>query len=272
MRAARATWFFLVGGIFGLVLCAGPACAQQDLDRERYHRAVEYCRGTAWRPIALSPDRQILCFDGILAKDMHVSLAGLNEGGLFVVRSAGGNQGPAVALSDLIRQHRATVIVYDYCLSACAVFLLIASHQTFVVKGTLVAWHYPQSTDENYPFCTSLQVPLDGGPKKLRRGLCRNDSTEMQLPIADWPVQFFKERAVSPLFDGPPDSLYVRRIIRNRYLETGEYRDTYWTIHPRYYPTLFKTKIIYEAYPKSQQEVDDMVAKLRMDFSVIYDP
>ncbi|MFX6933834.1 hypothetical protein ABTH55_18645, partial [Acinetobacter baumannii] len=61
-------------------------------------------------------------------------------------------------------------------------------------------------------------------------------------------------------------------IIRNRYLETGEYRDTYWTIHPRYYPTLFKTKIIYEAYPKSQQEVDDMVAKLRMDFSVIYDP
>jgi hypothetical protein len=35
---------------------------------------------------------------------------------------------------------------------------------------------------------------------------------------------------------------------------------------------LFKTKIVYEAYPQSQEEVDEMRARLRLPVSVIYDP
>ena len=259
-----------------LVLCSSYSCAEQDFDRERYYRAVEYCRGGVARPMALSPDGQVLCFDGAIVKDMEVSLArSLNEGGLFVVRSSGGNGYPAIVLSDLIRERRAVVVVYDYCLSACAVFFSIASHQTFVLKGALVAWHYPQSTDANRPFCAFLQAPIDGGPKKLRRGPCQNDSSEFGTFRAGGPEyirRFFKERAVSPLFEAPPDSFYVRKIIRNRYAETGAYRDTAWTIHPRYYPTLFRTKIIYEAYPGSQEEVDNMLSQLHLDIGVIYDP
>ena len=270
METIRARCFFVVVTL-GLVLCAGRSLAQQDFDRESYYRAVEYCRGDVSRPMALSPDGQVLCFDGAIARDMDVSLAGsLNEGGLFVVRSSGGNAAPAMVLSDLIRERRGTVVVHDYCLSACAVFFLVASHQTFVVKGTLVAWHYPA----NDSLCTSVQVPRDGGPRKLRRGPCRNDSSEKRTYSAETPAQikFFKERAVSPLFEAPPDSLYVRKIIRNRYAETGVYRDIAWTIHPRYYPTLFKTRIVHEVYPESQGEIDNMVSQLHLGIRVIYDP
>lgn len=263
---------FLVLATLGLALCSGHASAQQALDREGYYRAVEYCRGDVSRPMALSPDRQVLCFDGAVVKDMDVSLArSLNERGLFVVRSSGGNGASAIVLSDMIRERHAAVVIHDHCLSACAVFFFIASHRTFVLKGALVAWSYPGSDDANHPFCTSWRRPPDGGPSKLRRAPCRTDSSEIR---ADWAAQrrFFKERAVSPLFEPPPDSLYVRRAIRNQYAETGAFRDTAWTIHPRYYPALFKTGIFYEAYPESQEEVDNMVSKQHLGIRVIYDP
>jgi hypothetical protein len=69
----------------------------------------------------------------------------------------------------------------------------------------------------------------------------------------------------------------VRRIVRNLYAETGVFQDVMWTLHPRYYPTLFKTKIIYEAYPDSQEEVDGILTRLGLNIGglnirVIYDP
>jgi hypothetical protein len=77
--------YVLVVAAFAVVLCSGHARAQSDFDRERYHRAVEYCRGSVSRPMALSPDRQILCLDGDVEKDLNVSPAwSLEENGLFV--------------------------------------------------------------------------------------------------------------------------------------------------------------------------------------------
>lgn len=58
--------------------------------------------------------------------------------------------------------------------------------------------------------------------------------------------------------------------MHSRYEERGFYSDILWTLNPRYYPQLFKTKITYEAYPQSQEEADEMRARLRL--SVIYDP
>jgi len=270
----RAQWPFVFLTLL-LVLCPSEGRAQQEgFDRESYYRAVEYCRGDVSRPMALSSDRGILCFDGILARDLDLSQArDLREDGLIVVRSPGGNAAPAIVLSDLIRDRHATVVVYDYCFSACAVFLLIASHRTYVLRGSLVVWHNPNSSDPNHPYCTALTAPRGGGPKKLQRGPCRDGTFEAALSSA-WPEvnRFFKYRAVDPLFEAPSDSLYVRTIVRNLYAETGVYRDIGWTLNPRYYPRLFKAKILYEAYPESQDEVDDMLARLHMKWKVIYDP
>jgi hypothetical protein len=84
--------------------------------------------------------------------------------------------------------------------------------------------------------------------------------------------QFFKTRAIDPSFESPPDSLYVRKRLTQLYAETGLDRDIAWTLHPRYYQRLFKTKIFYEAYPESQDEVDDLVARIGLKIKVIYDP
>ena len=226
--------------------------------------------------MTLSPDRQVLCFDGVIAKKLDVSRAkDLKEDGLFVVRSSGGYSDSSIELSDLIRDRHATVVVYDYCFSACALFFLIASYQTYVLEGALVAWHYPRSTAE-YPLCTSLTAPHDGRPKKLQRGPCRDATFGDQAAYRlTWPA-FFKDRTVERSFEAPPDSLYVRRMVRNLYEETGVFHDVMWTLHPRYYPKMFKTKIFYEAYPKSQTEVDEMLgrtgANLGLHMRVIYDP
>jgi len=187
----------------------------------------------------------------------------------------GGYPAPSIELSDLIRDRHATVVVYDYCLSACALFFLIASYQTYVLKGALVAWHYPQSTAES-PLCTSVTVPRDGGPKKLQRGPCREATFGDQAAYGLTLPGFFKDRTIDQSFDAPPDSPYVRRIVRNLYAETGVYHDVMWTLHPRSYPKMFTAKIFYEAYPESQTELDEMLertgANLGLHMRVIYDP
>jgi hypothetical protein len=272
---ARRTLLFVLSMQF-LAFLAGQGSAQEaTFDRESYYRAVEYCRNNSFpgRVIALSLDRKILCFDGQISRDTDASLVeDLKQDGLFVVRSRGGNSGPAIAISDILRDRHATVVVYDYCNSACAVFFLIASYQTYVLKGALVTWHYAQSGDPGNPFCTFVTTPQDGGTKRLEQGPCQSGGERGLYGI--WPelTRFFNERMVNPLSGVPPDSFYVRRIVRNLYAELGVYHDVLWTLHPRYYPRLFKAKIVYEAYPESQEEVDAMRDRLHWKVRVIYDP
>ncbi len=263
-----------------ILIAARQGRAQQDtFDRDSYHRAVDFCREKGFPGagdmefkvggrLALSADRQILCFDGPIAKDMDVSLAkDLKENGLFVVRSQGGKIWPAIELSNIVRERHASVLVYDYCFSACAEFFLIASYQTYVLKGALVAWHNPWSEDAAQAYCNFVMVP----ERKLRPGPCNAGPLPAldSLPIVR---KFHEDRVVHLPFEAPPDSLYVRKMVRSIATESALYRDIGWTLHPRYYPGLFKTKIFYEAYPESQTEVDDMLARLHLRWKVIYDP
>jgi hypothetical protein len=115
-----------------------------------------------------------------------------------------------------------------------------------------------------------VTAPRAGEPRKLQRGPCQHggESGYTYSPIL---TAFFKTRAINPPISFPPDSLYVRKIVRNLYAETGVFQDVMWTLHPRYYPGLFKAKIVYEAYPESQNEVDGMLARLGLKTRVIYD-
>jgi hypothetical protein len=244
--------------------------AQQQPDFGVYARAVEYCRGVAKRPMALDLDKRVLCFDGNLLEEQDISLAkSLGEKGLFVVRSFGGESRTAMALADLLRERHATVVAYDYCVSACASYLLVASAEAFVMKHCLVAWHHTTA-----PLCPSLEVPKDGGPKRLEKLPCSDSPREYQRWGGEFRRMkelFFAARAVDPPLEWPPESFTIRKILKSMFEGTGTNPNVLWTWHPRYYVGLIKAKIVYEAYPESQAEVDAMASRLRLP-RVLYDP
>ena len=265
-RAARFAAFCALA----VVGWGSQSARAEQPDFSVYARAVEFCRSIVKRPLALDLDHRILCFDGTIRWDQDMSLVkGLLPGGLFVVRSPGGIGPTAIALADLLAERQAIVVVYDYCVSACANYLLVASAETFVMKDTLVAWHLVAA-----PLCPSLEISRDGGPKRLEKKPCADSPPkyqEMGREIEREHEQFFAKRAVAPPIEWPPESFTIRKTLRSMFEGAGVYPDVIWTWHPRYYSSLIKTKIIYEAYPESQGEVDALALKLGMG-RVLYDP
>jgi hypothetical protein len=83
-------------------------------------------------------------------------------------------------------------------------------------------------------------------------------------------ASFYSERTVGPASQPPPASDHVKRIIKSLYDQTGIYKNIGWTLNPSHLMA-FETKIVYEAYPKSQAEIDAMAARLHIG-KVIYDP
>jgi hypothetical protein len=253
-----------------LVYWGADISRAQQPDLGVYARAVEFCRGRVKRPMVLDLDRRVLCFDGAIFRETDVSLAGaLEPNGLFVVRSFGGDAFAAMALADTIRDRRANVVVYDYCLSACASFFLVASDETFVMKDTVVAWHHAM-----VPLCTSLEVPKDGGPKRLEKSACSDTTPEYQWGDGEFKyrsAKFYETRVIHPPFEHPPESFTIRKILRSMFEGIGRYPDVLWTWHPRYYPSMLKTKIVYEAYPNNQAEVDALTSKFHLS-RTLYDP
>ena len=223
------------------------------------------------RPLSPSSDKRVLCFDGWVDDSMDLRLASdLVDYGLFVIRSLGGNVATAIALSDLLRDRHATVVVYDYCLSACASYFLVASDQTYVLKDSLVARRNSVSGLDN---CVSLGCQPTVGPKILQPIPCPDISSESRAKhkaIMSSVNRFYSKRTFGRLFDPPPESLHIRRVLTNLYEENAVDPKVAWTLNPRYQVT-FKTKIDYEAYPENQEEVDAMVARLHLG-KVIYDP
>jgi len=260
---------------FTLLLFGRSDAEVSLLGKEAYYRAADYCRGVAVRPIALSDDQAILCLDGLIEKETDVSPARrLREGGLFVVRSAGGDIAAAIALAKVLRERSAVVVVYDKCLSSCANYLLIASDRSYVLKGALVAWDY-ESSDPALPSCAKFAMEKTrDGDYRLQRGSCRplpaDEAQWREILLAQ--TGLYKERMVDPHFEPPPDNRYLRKIVKSLYPDTLAYPHIGWTLHPRYFARLFKTMIVYESYPEGQAEVDEIVARLRLDMKVIYDP
>lgn len=243
-----------------------------DAEKAVYARGVEYCRGDVQRPMALNPDKNVLCFDGGILRDQDIPLVeSLSEDGLFVVRSFGGDRYGAVRLAEAVRQRNATVVVYDYCMSSCASYLLVASATAFVARNTLVAWDFVANPYE----CHAWKEAKDGGPPRLERSICPDAPPEHQSMYkyySDMDEWFYRTRTADPKFEFPPESIVVRRILRSRFQGTGTYPDhLLWTWNPRYYASAITTKVTYEAYPQSQDEVDTMASRL-LPFRVTYDP
>ena len=251
------------------------ACAEQDLDPAIYHRAVEYCRGDIARPMALSPDKKILCFDGLITDLNESHMADLEEGGLFVVRSLEGVGVTALAIAHELLQRRATVVIYDYCLSACATYFFFASARTYVLKGALVAWH---AGGGGVPDCPIWMRPFPDEHGSMTRAPC--DALPGGLGNGDDRYvlarqQFYSRRWNDARSRFPPTSPHIAKTLINMYRDTGVSPNVAWTLSPTSLYS-FKTKIHYEAYPANQDEVDEMAARLQVPMrlgvrKVIYD-
>lgn len=258
-----------------------------DAERAAYADALAFCRGNSPRPeafqgaVTLRTDKQVLCFDGWMLSESDFLLAnGLQHGGIFVVRSQGGDAAATIALADLLLLKDATVVIKDYCLQACADYLFMATAKTFVPKDAIVAWTFELSdTNDCLKFsksgdlrepdkaaqCGGSLVPRDD---KLRREFYRD---RIVVPPEPSPKGVAVRSIPTPT--SSPKSVVIRRILKRRFDEIGRYpSNTYWTWNPRYYASTIKTKIFYEAYPQSQDEVDAIVKRLGLAISVIYDP
>jgi len=253
------------------VRCSAPALGAQETDFTPYARAADFCRGNVTRPIALSPDRKLLCFDGPMLPGQDYSIAaGLEEGGFFVVRSSGGYPQMALQLANFLEARGAIAVVYDYCLSACAEFLLIASTEAIVLRETLVAWH--NTNDPHY--CPRWTEARDGGPKRFEKLPCPDASgyEEAQQRFERITYPFFRRRLVQADFEMPPESIAVRKRLRDLFEAKASCPvDLLWMWHPRYYAGTIKTKVLYEKYPESQREVNALASRLPL-LEVYYDP
>jgi hypothetical protein len=265
----------LIGVFFGSLICEiGSANAASE--RFPYESAVEYCRGNVTRPVALNDDRTIVCFDGEIIDDQDLStVENLKENGLFIVRSSGGSRTTAIALAGLLRDRNAIVVVYDYCNSACASYLFIATDRTVVRKNSIVAWHFARG---NAPLCPEMKSYGDDGPKRLQISPCPFVPREQQTlyrKAEALSLQFYKERTLAPGMFGQgfdlPQSSHVTRMLKSMLDGTGEIPTVAWMWNPRFYKSILKTMVSYEAYPGDQAEVDAIAAQLGFG-RVIHDP
>lgn len=253
-----------------LLIGGGGGSASHETDFAPYARAADYCRGDVARPMALSPDKRVLCLCGVIASELNLAVAtDLADRGFAVVRSSGGDRARAIELANMLRDRDAIVVVRDVCLYACASFLVLASSETYVLEGALVVWgvmrRYPDhqcfgfldGIDEMGPFLTSVQ--------------CSPAYADERPADCSW-SEFYRGRIAGAAFTDPPESRFIRRALMNSFRATGEYPVVLWTWNPRHHAGAVKTTIIYQHYPDSQEEVDKTTKRLGLSRRVLYDP
>jgi hypothetical protein len=233
--------------------------------------AVAYCR-TYPKTVKLKDDQTILCFDGPILKEQDDALfRQLSRQGLFVVRSKGGNAVAAIRLANILRDKEATVVIYDYCVSACADFFFVAAAATFVMKKSIVAWH---GTGTRYR-CTNNKVEIVGWERRETRLFSdRSPASLRELCSAIRQMtHFFKERNIDDrhLYEPQPD--HIRKLFASA-IEHGEAagKSIVWMWNPRNYGDYFKIPVTYESYPASQEEVDEILSKAGIRARIVYDP
>jgi hypothetical protein len=266
--ANRGTRAGMLSCVLGVALASMTAPQAAYSDFNEFSSAVNYCSKHP-HSIKLSEDRTILCFDGpIFANRDTAAFSDLKQNGLFVVRSTGGFAPTAIILSNILLEKNATVIVYDYCLSACANYFLIASSKTYVMKNTVVAWHGGPAK--------RLCAPDDiEAMKRAYRNVSNIEiypSPELACKTGELLRAFFKERSIDDRHTYEPQTAHTRKMFDMAVREAMNKRRILWMWNPQNYGDHFKSRVIYESYPSSQDEIDGILSRLRLDVRVFHDP
>jgi hypothetical protein len=219
--------------------------------------------------IHLSNDKSILCYDGDISANQDTSaLEELNNEGIFVVRSRGGIPDSAIKIANILERKAAIIAIRNYCISACASFIYVATERTYVAAHSVVAWHSPQF---RRPLCENKDLLAASAetveawislPAQLKDEYC--EAWELQSA-------FFKKRGAASDILFLTKSAYVSRQINklpeNYWLHAS---GILWMWHPRYHASYFTTNITYASYPQSQAEVEDIAKKFQLP-KIIYD-
>jgi hypothetical protein len=242
-----------------LIAAAGNTCAA-------YARADN----ATWRDhpvMRLSEDNTILCYDGPIERGSDVGLLKkLQDHGFFVIRSAGGDFPNALKIADLLLVKNATVVIYDYCLSACANYIFVASKETYVFKDSIVAWHGGPSQS----YCSRVAQVISAERSRRRDQI--QDAWEDYCASTEYIYGFFKRRNIDGRFSFAPLSLHTRKMFDAAFAASGN-PNIFWMLNPANFGRNFNSSVTFEAYPRSQSEVDEILARLRLEFiRVIYDP
>jgi hypothetical protein len=207
----------------------------------------------------LSADKNVLCFDGNIMWDTPLDpFRELNSGGTLVVRSKGGVTIRAMQMADILMEKSAIVVIHDYCLSACANALFVASHETHVAEGAVVAWLGNSSNFPPMPVSEALTRQASGSQKEriaLYQELRRN------LNIVN---EFYRKRGISDDFTRRPQTPYSRKMLHAMQREAYDKRSIFWTWHPDNFGNSFKSRIVFRSFP-DQAAVESLVR-------AVYDP
>ncbi len=239
-----------------LFLQSNPALAQS----EEIQLAANYCAKYE-NSIKLSENDMILCFDGLIRADLQMDdqLRKLNDHGFFVIRSPGGFFPAAMKIADILLEKDATVIIHDYCLSACANYIFVATGKTHVLKNSVVAWHGGPSSTYCDRYLHGDQSAIGSG----RVTVCKNLALQ---------IIFFQKRGIQNGFIFNPPTPYTRMMFNILAKTPGNKSKVFWMWNPKNYGDHFKDRIFYEKYPNSQSDVDEIIDHFRLGTQVIYDP
>lgn len=194
--------------------------------------AVEYCSHQLPGPspwyhyrattiATMNDDRTVLCFDGPIAETLDTSLfERLQERGFLVVRSLGGYMHPAMTISNILSARNITVIIRDFCFSACANALFVATQTTYVLRNAVVAWHGNLST------CAEPGI---------RAALAR---VEMPCMPHDHTGHFYRSRSIDDRYTIVPMTNYTESRFRIMLDSAFNKRAVLWMWHPKTMATI----------------------------------
>lgn len=249
-----------------LVLMQALFCVPAGARNETIESALKYCSAYGRSP---SEDESIVCFDGVFEKDLDLQpLYPLKNDGTFVIRSVGGDIITAMMVAEILRQKNATIVIRDYCLSACANAILIASKASYVLANTVLAWHGGISnldcaTHDAAPGLTSKSPAEFREDRRVFERFCAH---------SELVTNFFKKRGIADGYTNEPQTLYTKKMFNVVVRESGSKRSIFWMWNPKNHGEHFKGRVFYESYPASQSAVDEIVSRFRLPVRVIYDP
>jgi hypothetical protein len=217
--------------------------------------------------LTLSEDRNVLCFDGPITSTTNLDdFNRLNDRGVVVARSAGGNIIRSMQIANILLDKDATVIIRDYCLSACANAIFVAANVTHVATGAIVAWH--RGVPKILCGASVGTLPFDNDTEAKQQ----EDHYSEYCRHSDLINNFYKKRNIADDFTQAPQTLHTQKLFKLLMQEAPDKNRVFWMWNPRNFGAYFQDKIVFQSFPESQEAVDQAVRRLRLPIRVIYDP